>query len=271
MRFAPDPGRLHRHGRKGSFSWIGKPRALLAGLALGLMGALPVQAQTALSPEAQEEVRALVHDYIMNNPEVLVEALQAMEERERAEAEARQLAALDDLKQALTANPASPVSGNPDGDITIVEFFDYQCGYCKRIMPDLVALLEDDPGVRIVWKEWPILGPASEAAARAALAVHRLAPDRYLAFHREIMGERGRLTENKILRTLSELGLDLDEARAEMTSEAVGAYLAETADMARMLGLTGTPWLLVGDTPVPGAVGPERLRAIIAQERAEAG
>lgn len=246
-------------------------RALVAGLAFSLAAAPTAQAETGLSEAERAEVRALVERFILDNPEVLVEALRAMEARQRAEAEARQVAAVGELKAALTSNPDSPVSGNPDGDITIVEFFDYQCGYCKRIMPDLMTLIEEDPGIRIVWKEWPILGPASDAAARAALAVHRLAPEKYLAFHREIMGERGRLTENKILRALSELDIDLQRARAEMTSEAVGAYLAEVAGMAQRLGLTGTPWLLIGDTPVPGAVGLEQLRAIVAEERAEAG
>ena len=245
--------------------------ALAAALAVSCALALPlpVQAQDALSPEQRAAVEAIVRDYIQANPEIVLEALQAMQAREEAAAEQRQREALASLRDRLVANPDSPSTGPADADVVIVEFFDYQCGYCKRVLPDLQAVMADDPKLRVVWKEWPILGPMSEVAARAAIAVHRLKPDAYLAFHDTLMSERGRLTEQKIFQTATELGLVADQVRAEMAHDEVTAYLAGNQALAQQLGITGTPFFLIGDTAVPGAIGADQMRALIAEARAK--
>jgi protein-disulfide isomerase len=124
-----------------------------------------------------------------------------------------------------------------------------------------------DPKLRVVWKEWPILGPMSEVAARAAIAVHRLKPDAYLAFHDTLMSDRGRLTEQEIFQTVTELGLTADQVRAEMGRDEVTTYLAGNQALAQTLGITGTPFFLIGDTAVPGAIGADQMRALIAEAR----
>lgn len=231
----------------------------------------PAWAEDALNAAQKTEVEALVRQYILDNPEVIVEALQTMQARQEAEAEAKQQAAIAGLVSDLQASPLSPSFGPQDADVTIIEFFDYQCGYCKRVLPDVMAVLNSDPKVRIVWKEWPILGPMSEVAARAAVAVHRMKPDAYMAFHQTIMAERGRLTEDKIFQTASGLGLDVAAVKQAMASEEVSAYLAGNNALAQRMGITGTPFFLVGDAPAPGAVSADQLRAMIAAQRAKAG
>ena len=157
----------------------------------------------------------------------------------------------------------SPVSGNPKGDVTLVEFFDYQCGYCKRSLKPVKDLLETDRQLRIVWKEFPILGPVSRFAARAAMASEK--QGRYLEFHVAVMGSRGKLTEDRVMDIAGSVGLDVQRLRREMDDPAIEEYLDETIRLARVLGIEGTPAFVIGDTLVPGAVGGARLKELIAR------
>ena len=160
----------------------------------------------------------------------------------------------------------SPVSGNPQGDVTVVEFFDYRCGYCKRAFPSVMALLKADSQVRVVWKEFPILGPVSLFAARAAMAADK--QGLYHEFHVAVMGAEEELTEDTVIALAAANGLDIDRLRADMEDPAIDAYLEETRQLAQALGITGTPAFVVGDTLIPGAVDPARLQASVADARA---
>ena len=159
----------------------------------------------------------------------------------------------------------SPVSGNPQGDVTLVEFFDYQCGHCKRSLQSVMDLLESDGQLRIVWKEFPILGSVSRFAARAGMAAAR--QGRYLEYHVAVMGSRGRLTEDGIMAMAADAGLDVRRLRRDMRDPAIKDYLDETIRLARTLGIGGTPAYVIGDALVPGAVGGDRLKEFIAKAR----
>lgn len=176
--------------------------------------------------------------------------------------------ALDDaeIQRLLFESPESPVLGNPDADVTIVEFFDYRCPYCRRVAPDLAALLDEDAGVRIVFKEWPILGRASVAAARAAIAAHL--QGHYEAVHHALMTGEVDADADDIVDFAAALGADADRMRDDMGSDAVTGMLIANDELARALGLTGTPAFVVGDRMVPGAVSLDELKAIVADIRA---
>jgi protein-disulfide isomerase len=159
----------------------------------------------------------------------------------------------------------SPVGGNPDGDVTLVEFFDYNCGYCKRVMPAVEAVAEADPNLRIVYKEFPILSEGSMIAARAALASR--AQDLYEPFHEALMGFEGRIGESEVFAIAEGVGLDVEQLREDMGSDAVTAEIAANMDLARALQINGTPAFVVGDQVIPGAVPQAQLESAIAEAR----
>ncbi len=165
-------------------------------LAVCVLGASPAAAaEDALSPGQQRAVEEVVRDYLRRNPEVLLEAIEAMRAKRDAEQQATVRKNLVSLRGDLENDPTSPVGGNPRGDVTIVEFFDYQCPYCKRVFPAVQTLLKTDGNIRYVFKEFPILGPQSVVAARAALAAWKLDRDRYVPFHAALMQSTGRPNE----------------------------------------------------------------------------
>jgi len=151
--------------------------------------------------------------------------------------------------------------------VTIVEFFDYQCPYCKRVFPAVQTLLKTDGNIRYVFKEFPILGPQSVVAARAALAAWKLDRDRYVPFHTALMQSRGRLSERKILDVAAEIGLDVERLRAAMADPGIDKVLARNAELARALDINGTPAFVIGEKVVPGAVDLETLTALVSQAR----
>ncbi|MCH7692079.1 MAG: DsbA family protein [Proteobacteria bacterium] len=168
-------------------------------------------------------------------------------------------------RDELLNDPASPVGGNPDGDVTLVEFFDYQCPYCKTIFPSIQALLAEDRNLRYVFKEFPILGRASVFAARAALAARR--QGKYLEFHTAVMSARGKLTETRVMRLAEKVGLDVDRLRRDMADGTVDAMIRRNLDLADGLGIFSTPVFIVGDTQIPGAVEIDTLKVLIARAR----
>ncbi len=240
---------------------------LLFGL---LLAALAGMARTATAAEpafdAREEqaIRDIVSDYLRQNPEIILEAVRILRERQaRAKTEEiRQV--IRRLRDRLERDPNSPVGGNPDGDVTIVEFFDYRCPYCKRVAPTVRELLERDGNIRIVYKEWPILGPDSEFAARAALAARK--QGRYLEFHDRVMDAK-RVDEERVMAIARELGLDIERLRADMRAPEVDAHLAETMDLANRLGITGTPSFVIGEELIPGMADRATLEQLVARAR----
>lgn len=225
----------------------------------GLSG--PAAAQTA-DKKAIEEI---VRQYILEHPEIIAEALERLQERERLAQEQAQRQALQQSAAMLYRNPMTPEHGNPNGDAVIVEFFDYQCGYCKRVFPAFMSVVESDKNLRVIWKELPILGPVSRFASRAAMASAE--QGKYFDYHVALMSLRGRLTEKKVMETAKNVGLDMNRLIKDMGSAKIDRYLDETLQLAESLGINGTPAFLIGNQLVPGAISADQMRQIIAQTR----
>lgn len=197
-----------------------------------------------------------------------LQALQALEQRQAEEQAAAAAAALTADRETLDRDPNAPVIGNLDGDVTIVEFFDYNCPYCKRAMPEIEALLARDPNVRIVLREWPILSEGSAFAARAALAAR--AQGKYAEMHDALMKMRGKLEADTVLRVAGELGLDVEKLQADMKAPEVEEHLATSMRLAEALNFNGTPSFVIGDQLLPGFVEKaELVEAVTAARAAE--
>jgi protein-disulfide isomerase len=236
--------------------------ALLALLSAAAIG--PAVAADAAPGRA--EVEAWVRELLEREPELVLDALQEIQRRREVEAAELKRELIAEEADRLLADPASPVAGNRDGDVTLVEFFDYQCGYCRRMVPVMQALLREDDGVRIVFKELPILGPESVEASRAALASAR--QGRFLDFHFALMASDD-LSPEGIRETAEAVGLDADRLRADMDDPAITMQINANYALARELGIEGTPAMVIGREFVPGAVGEDRLRELIAQARTD--
>ena len=237
------------------------PAALRAALAAACL-ATPLAAQEI----DEAEVKRLALEAIVENPEIVMEAVEILRQREAdAQAEAA-TAALSERRDAIERDPNAPVLGNPEGDVTLVEFFDYNCPYCRRAAEDVHALIEGDPELRVVFREWPILGEDSVTAARASLAAEMQGG--YEAFHLALMAGSGRVDQAAIDAAAEDAGLDLDRLRADMEAPEVDAHIAASTELAEALGITGTPAFVIGDEVVPGAVPAEDLAALVEEARA---
>ncbi|MBE0529864.1 MAG: thioredoxin domain-containing protein [Rhodospirillales bacterium] len=240
-----------------------------AGLAALFLAAAVSLASAAdpLSPAQKDAVREVVREYLMENPEVLIEALQAYEARMAEDQQKQQQAVLAQRKEQLERDPTSPVGGAPDGDVTLVEFTDYRCGYCKKVFPAVHDLLKADGGIRYVVKELPILGPESVVAARAALAVWRSTPAKYMPFHAALMTARGSLDETRILEIAAEVGIDSKALMTAMRDPEIAAILGKNRELAQALNINGTPAFVIGGHLIPGAVEADTLRQLVAAAR----
>lgn len=228
--------------------------------------ALPEQ---SLSQEISDDrIKALVAETLRENPELVLEALQALEERQ-AEAQAATAASvLTKERTTLERDSNAPIFGNPDGDVTIVEFFDYNCPYCKRAMPEVNALMAEDTNVRLVLREWPILSEGSAFAARAALASRQ--QGKYAEMHDALMTMRGKVEAEAVLRIAGEVGLDVEKLKTDMQSPEVEEHIATSMRLAEALGFNGTPSFVVGDQLIPGFVEkPQLVEAVTAARAVE--
>ncbi|WP_416221395.1 DsbA family protein [Pseudotabrizicola sp.] len=228
--------------------------------------ALPEQ---SLSQEISDDrIKALVAETLRENPELVLEALQALEARQ-AEAQAATAASvLTKERTTLERDPNAPIFGNPDGDVTIVEFFDYNCPYCKRAMPEVNALMAEDTNVRLVLREWPILSEGSAFAARAALASRQ--QGKYAEMHDALMTMRGKVEAEAVLRVAGEVGLDIEKLKIDMQSPEVEEHIATSMRLAEALGFNGTPSFVVGDQLIPGFVEkPQLVEAVTAARAVE--
>jgi protein-disulfide isomerase len=242
------------------------PLAALA-VACGLAAALHAQAiRTAEIPSEQRQaIEGIIHDYLLNNPDVLIEALRSAEDKVNREADAKATKALSDRAREVYDNPATPVGGNPKGNVTIVEFFDYRCPYCKQVLPALQALLKEDHGLRFVYKEFPVLGPASVTAAHAALAAQR--QGKYEAFHTAMMAAKGQIAEDTIYKVAGSVGLDVDRLKQDMAAPEIEQELKANLALAEALNIRGTPGFIIGKKIVPGALDLDALKDMIAEAR----
>ncbi|MBY0339454.1 MAG: DsbA family protein [Acetobacteraceae bacterium] len=233
---------------------------------LGLAALLPAPALAqALSPEQRAEVLRLIREALTQDPSILRDALAGLEqaeERDRTEARSRALAANRD---ALFRDAADPVKGNPQGRVTIVEFFDVRCGFCKQLHPTMDQLLARERDVRVVLKDLPILGPNSLLASRALLAAHR--QGQYVPLYDALLRLREEPTEPVLRREAERLRLDWARLRREMDDPAVTRRIEQNLALARALDIQGTPALVIGDTLVPGAIDLPALQRLTAQAR----
>ncbi len=243
-------------------------RRILAALCLAAgLAALPPAAHAgdALSDAQRQEIDQRIHDYLMAHPEVIVESLQAYDEqRSQAEA-AQQKQAILDRREDLLHAPGDPVGGNPQASFTIVEFFDYHCPYCKAVAADFLNAMQKDGNVRIVFKDFPILGDASVFAAKAALAADR--QGKYVEFYRAVMALKGDLSEAAVFGAAKAQGLDVDRLRQDMAAPEIEAQINRNYELARALGIRGTPAFIVGDELIPGALPMSELMAKLEQQR----
>lgn len=242
--------------------------ALTVGAGLSLMDRPSAYAAgEEFSGTQKQAIEQIVRDYLLNNPEIMLEVQQAFEAKMDAQREAHMAAALSAEAGALFHAKAAPSVGAADADVTVVEFFDYNCGYCRRAIKDIAALVEGDKKVRVVFKEFPIFGADSEAAARVAIAAKE--QGRYWDVHRALFEHGGKVNEASALAIAKKLGLDMDKLKADMVSDATTAEITEVRDLAEKMGIQGTPHFFVGDKIIPGA--PEdlldQLKARVAQVR----
>jgi protein-disulfide isomerase len=246
----------------------------VAGCMAGLLAALAATGASAQdgTPDGTkvelpaDQVEAIVRDYLMREPEIIYEALQELQRRETAAEAERSKLAVTARKDDLFQSAASPVGGNPDGDVTLVEFFDYRCGYCRRVAGSLRALVEQDQDLRIVFKEFPILGEDSVRAAHASLAAER--QGLYMPFHFALMAAED-LSMDGIMLVAAGVGLDTEQLAQDMQSPEVQAELVATYALARELGIEGTPAFVIDDELIPGAVSQERLATLIDEARTD--
>lgn len=214
---------------------------------------------------SREAIEQIVREYLLAHPEVVGEALRALEQQREAAERQRQAEALKLREHDLLRDPAAPVGGNPQGNVTVVEFFDYRCGYCKSVAPTVKQLLRDDRQVRLIYKEFPILGPESILAARAALAAR--AQGRYAALHDALMAAREPLTRPVILKIAAQAGLDTARLEKDMDSPEIPAAIQRNHELAQALGIQGTPAFVVGSQLAPGAVDLATLKRLVEQAR----
>ncbi len=246
---------------------------LAAGYVSGRQPSVTVQPQTAAATDTgtqnagREEIETIVRDYLLNNPELLVDVQDALHAKQ---AEAQRLAQSETIQQVsddLLKSGYDGAFGNPDGQYTVVEFFDYNCGYCKRALPDMEEMTKSDPDVRFVLKEFPILGPDSQAAHVVSMAFRNLMPEQYGEFHRQLLGGAGRANEESAIELALSLGADEQALREEMENPAIMEAFSKTYELANRLAITGTPAYVIGDEVVFGALGREVLEEKVANLR----
>lgn len=238
-------------------------------VAAGLTGMLPA-AMTALflatAPVQAAEldktaVETIVREYLIQNPEVIREALIELDRREKEAEQNARLKAVSDSSDILFNSTRQVVLGNPEGKVTLVEFFDYNCGYCKRAHGDMTKLIEENPDLRVVLKEFPVLGQGSVEAAQVAVAVNAVAPEKYEAFHEALLMQRGQANRDAALKAATDLGISEADITKAGNAELAAETIEEVYSLANRLGLTGTPSYVIGNEVVMGAVGYDELKS----------
>jgi protein-disulfide isomerase len=236
--------------------------AALLAIALALPAAAPAGAQS-FSPDQRGEIERIIKDYLLKHPELLQEVMSELEKRQTAADAEKHRTAIKELSATIFNSSRQVNLGNPQGDVTVVEFFDYNCGYCKRAMTDMLDLLKADGKVRFVLKEFPVLGEGSMQAAQVAVAVRmqdKTGGKKYLEFHQKLLASRGSIDKARAVAAAKEVGLDVARIEKDLASEEVKATLEESYKIAEALGLNGTPSYVVGSDVVIGAVGLKVLK-----------
>lgn len=234
--------------------------------ALILSGLLALPTTAMAQDLSPDEVKKLALEAILENPEIVMQAVEILRTRDAQAAQAAAQETLTQGRAALERDPNAPVLGNPNGDVTVVEFFDYNCPYCQRAGEQVNEALGLDDGIRVVMREWPILGEGSVWAARAALASR--AQGMYPEFHQALMSARTRLGETTVLRIAADIGLDVEQLRTDMDAPEVTSHIETSMQLAQQLGFSGTPSFVVGETLAPGLITSAQLLEMVDELRA---
>ena len=224
--------------------------------------AAPASAQS-FSPDQRGEIEKIVREYLLSNPQLLQDVMAELEKRQAQAEVEKHRAAIKEHAEIIFDSPRQVTLGNPKGDVTFVELFDYNCGYCKRAMTDMLDLMKADPNLRVVLKEFPVLGEGSLQAANVAVAVRmqdKTGGKKYLEFHQKLLGGRGSADKARAMAVAKEIGLDMTRLEKDMASDEVKNTLAESFKIAEAMGLNGTPSYVIGNEAVIGAVGLATLK-----------
>jgi protein-disulfide isomerase len=226
-------------------------------------------AEAPLSDARRKEIESIIKEYLTKNPEILADMQNALELKDYERQAARTAAVIKKNSQEVFRPASSPIVGNSKGDVTVLEFFDYNCGYCKRAFGDVARLIDKDKQIKFILKEFPILSKGSEEAAKVALAARM--QGKYWEFHRAMLETTGQANEASALRTAEKVGLDMGKLKKDMTSPAVQKEIDDTRALAQKLGVQGTPYFLVADKIIPGAPENllERMSKLVAEVRKE--
>ena len=237
--------------------------------ALALCAAPPAASAQSFSDAQRGDIETIVRNYLIAHPEVLEEAMTELGKRQAAAETAKHEATIEQNADAIFNSPRGVVLGNKDGDVTFVEFFDYNCGYCKRAMADMLDLLKTDPKLKVVLKEFPVLGPGSVEAARVAAAARMQdkTGKKYLEFHQKLLGGRGQADKAHAMAAAKDAGFDMARLEKDLASPEVRATIEENFKLAEDMGLNGTPSYVIGKQVVVGAVGLDGLKEKIGVAR----
>lgn len=241
---------------------------MIAATAVALLPALMPLPASALDDAEKKEMGAFIKEYLIENPEIMLEVQDALQKKQEAARSQQSAAAVSTNKDTIFQSGHDLAIGNPKGDVTVVEFFDYNCGYCRRAHPDMEAVLEKDKNIRYVLKEFPILGPDSLAAHKVSDAVRKLAPEKYGDFFRAMMTSGERADEASSIAIAVGLGVTEQAIRAKMAESPNEDSVQETYALATSLGITGTPSYVIGNEMVPGAVGSATIEEKVGNVRA---
>ncbi|WP_025898915.1 DsbA family protein [Sneathiella glossodoripedis] len=234
-------------------------------LVIGIIGVFGFNMYQYQKTDSEQAFGEKVRAYLLDNPKIIrevIEKLSVVEAREKAEQERQ---ALSMYQGELENDGFSYVAGNPNGDITIVEFFDYRCGYCKQSFPEILKAVESDGNIRLVFKEFPILGPPSVLAAHAAMSAQK--QNKYMEYHTALMQMRGSITEEKLLQLAADLGLEIDKFKSDMKSADIEENISRTYALANQLNITGTPAFVIGGRMAAGAIPAQRMLAMVEDAR----
>lgn len=270
----PDASQSLEHASSPPPPKRGRPTGMTVALLFLLLGTFGMSAASLLvslgyvgGARPTTDFGGQAREYLLSNPEVIVDAVRQMEMRQRAAQENELTAVVTARRDEIYNDPASPVGGNPAGDVTLVEFFDYNCPYCRQAMPIMQQLQQADSGLRIVFKEFPILGPGSKFAARAALASQK--QGKYIAFHEAMMAYKGSISESSTLEVAARIGLDVEQLKADMANPAIDTAIQANFDLADALRISGTPSFVSGTEITRGLVDLGTMTKLIAAARAQ--
>jgi len=247
-------------------------KSIVLAAATAALFAVPATAPAAaenFSAPQRGEIERIVREYLVSHPEVLQEAMAELEKRQAVAEAEKSKTTIKSNAEAIFSSPRQVTIGNPQGDVTLVEFFDYNCGYCKRALSDLMDLMKSDSKLKVVLKEFPVLGPGSVEAAQVAVAVRMQdkTGKKYLEFHQKLLGGRGQADKARALAVAKDVGLDMTRLEKDMTSEEAKATFDENIKLAETLGMNGTPSYVVGSEVVVGAVGLDTLKQKVSTAR----